>query len=465
MTQQNNTTADLPFRMERDEFVPSKRYYDEKFFELEKEHLWPHVWQMACRLEEIPNVGDWVEYQNLDKSVIVVRTNSGVKAFNNACRHRGVKLASDRGNCGVKGFICPFHGWRWNSDGDNTFVFARQIFSEEVLKQEDIDLVPVRVEEWGGCAFINHDDNAPSLRDSLGSVTRRMESRNVDQLKVEWWESAVLPCNWKLAMEAFMEGYHVMRTHPQLYVLTEPDFSFSRDTGPSGPDQTSNNSTSAKELAEKAIGFAKRLRSGMAGMVADYEGEVAESMADIDLPQGSTLEMTQMFYGMLHQKIKERGEELGLPMFDINAVAVDPGYHNVEFMFPHYFLLPHFSAMASYRIRPLTPETCLFEIWSLRFYAESEERPTLSTPVPKAHDDPAFPEIPMQDYSNLPLQQLGLHAGGFDNMRLSKDYEGLISIYHRLIDGYLTKADPDLLLKAQNEVNQGYDTPIRDIGL
>ena len=114
-----------PFMVSHPRRVPASRYYSEEFFELEREHVWPHVWQMACRLEEIPDVGDWVEYRNLDKSVIVVRTASGIKAFHNACRHRGVQLASGHGNCSVNGFVCPFHGWRWNMDGENTFVFVQ----------------------------------------------------------------------------------------------------------------------------------------------------------------------------------------------------------------------------------------------------------------------------------------------------------------------------------------------------
>ena len=72
--------------------IPAKRYYDEDFFRLEKEKLWPHVWQMACRLEEIPELGDYVEYRNLDKSVIVVRTKNGVKAFHNEGRDRSRAL-------------------------------------------------------------------------------------------------------------------------------------------------------------------------------------------------------------------------------------------------------------------------------------------------------------------------------------------------------------------------------------
>ncbi len=84
---------DFPFPVTDPERIPTPRYFDEGFYKAEVEHLWPHVWQMACRLEQIENVGDWVEYSNLGKSVIVVRTKDGVKAFHNACRHRGVPLA------------------------------------------------------------------------------------------------------------------------------------------------------------------------------------------------------------------------------------------------------------------------------------------------------------------------------------------------------------------------------------
>src|SRR5262245_25685051 len=155
----------VPFRVTDPERIPAQRYFDEEFFNLERERLWPHVWQMACRLEQISEVGDWIEYQNLGKSVIVVRTEDGVKAFHNACRHRGVPIAGGKGNghgnCKSSGFVCPFHGWRFNMDGENTFVYGKQLFSERQLDPDDINLIPCRVETWGGCAFINFDDDAP----------------------------------------------------------------------------------------------------------------------------------------------------------------------------------------------------------------------------------------------------------------------------------------------------------------
>jgi len=454
--------ADVPFLIEDPEFIPSRRYYDEAFFKLENERLWPHVWQMACRLEEIPNVGDWVEYTLLDQSIIVVRTKEGVKAFHNACRHRGVKFASGGGNCEVQGFNCPFHGWRWNIDGRNTFIYERRYFSEEALTREDVNLLPCRVELWGGCAFINFDDQAPPLRESLGSLADRLEAHSVDKLKVDWWHSAVLPVNWKLAMEAFMEGYHVMRTHPQLHVLTPPGMGLYGSEGAS-TKAPPGRVKSARDYVDLIIEFMRSLHTGMAGMIDPREMAIIEGLRDIELPEDLAL-APQAFFGRANEEITRQGREQGIPTPDLNAVAVTHPISAVEYIFPHYFLLPFFSAMSSYRVRPLTPETCLFEIWALSLHPDDEIRETPKAPAPKSHDDPSFPEIPQQDYSNLPLQQLGLHSQGFDYMRLSKDVEGMISNYQRLIDGYLTGLDPAKLTKATQVVCSGYDSPIRDLG-
>src|SRR4051794_13973983 len=87
----------VPYAMEFADRVPKRRYYDAEFYELEAELLWPRVWQMACRLEEIPQVGDFVEYEFLDQSTIVLRIDdTDVRAFQNACRHRGVKVIEGR---------------------------------------------------------------------------------------------------------------------------------------------------------------------------------------------------------------------------------------------------------------------------------------------------------------------------------------------------------------------------------
>ncbi len=89
----------VPYAMESPDRVRKERYYDPDFYAMEVEQLWPRVWQMACRLEEIPQPRDFVEYEFLDQSVVVVRTDDmGVTAFQNACRHRGVKVVVGQWN-------------------------------------------------------------------------------------------------------------------------------------------------------------------------------------------------------------------------------------------------------------------------------------------------------------------------------------------------------------------------------
>jgi phenylpropionate dioxygenase-like ring-hydroxylating dioxygenase large terminal subunit len=450
----------VPFRITDPERIPSARYYDETFYRLECEHLWSRVWQMACRLEEIPEVGDWVEYKILDKSVIVVRAKSGVKAFHNACRHRGVQLASGHGSCEVQGFTCPFHGWRWNIEGQNTFVYARHLFSEDMLKAAEINLVPCRVELWGGSAFINFDDAAPPLADCVKPLAERLDPRNVDKLKVEWWTSTVLPVNWKLAMEAFMEGYHVMRTHPQLHEAGLPGFDMYAGSAPGAPTPSMGKMTS-REVAEMAISYNNILSEGMAGMVHANDVAVAHRLKEtVQLPEDPQAGFME-FMRLWNDAVTQDGKARGAPMPDLNAIGpVSP----VQFIFPHYFLLPMFGNMSSYRIRPLGPESCLFEIWSLVLFPEDEVRARPVAPEPIPYDDPRFPAIPNQDYSNLPLQQLGLHAKGFEFMRLSKAVEGMISNYQRTIDGFLGGLPNEKLVPAIQAASADFDAPIKEIG-
>src|SRR5262249_14073346 len=133
------TALDVPFAIGTPDRIPKQRYYDADFFAMEAEALWRRVWQMACRLEEIPAPHDFVEYEILDQSVIVVRTEDlGVLAFQNSCRHRGVRIAEGAGNC-ERGFVCPFHGWCYAPDGKNTFVPRANAFSEHNLRGVDID--------------------------------------------------------------------------------------------------------------------------------------------------------------------------------------------------------------------------------------------------------------------------------------------------------------------------------------
>ena len=97
------------------DLAPS-RYFDPEFHRLEVERVWGRTWQMACREEQIPEVGACVVYEVADWSLIVVRTAPDeIRAYHNSCLHRGTQLRTSPGR--VKNFRCPYHGFTWSLDG------------------------------------------------------------------------------------------------------------------------------------------------------------------------------------------------------------------------------------------------------------------------------------------------------------------------------------------------------------
>jgi Rieske [2Fe-2S] domain len=90
--------------------VPNDNYVSREFALQERENLWPRVWQVACREEDIPNPGDYVVYDVADETIVVVRRPGGViKAFHNVCPHRGRQIMEGCGH--AVNFRCGYHNW------------------------------------------------------------------------------------------------------------------------------------------------------------------------------------------------------------------------------------------------------------------------------------------------------------------------------------------------------------------
>jgi nitrite reductase/ring-hydroxylating ferredoxin subunit len=134
------------------------RYIDPAFQQLEYERLWSRVWQVAARVDEIPEAGDYTTYEIGDQSVLLVRVDpSTVKAYYNVCPHRGTALAEGCGAFHDARIICPFHGWRWDITGKNQFVLERQEFRGGQLRDSDVALKEVKsvVEIYSAHAWSN----------------------------------------------------------------------------------------------------------------------------------------------------------------------------------------------------------------------------------------------------------------------------------------------------------------------
>jgi phenylpropionate dioxygenase-like ring-hydroxylating dioxygenase large terminal subunit len=450
------TPLPVPWAVEAVDRIPKQRYYDPDFYALENESLWPRVWQMACRLEELPAPGDFVEYEILDQSIIVVRVDADhVRAYYNSCRHRGMKLVEGSGS--RRSFVCPFHGWCWGLDGKNTFVLRPGAFDEGNLDAGDLELASVRCELWGGCAWINLDDGAAPLRDCLEPMASKYDEWKIGALRTEWWKSCLLPVNWKLATAAFMEGYHVPQTHPQLMPS-------SRKAEPSSGASEATGDVAVHPLIETSLHLMRTLGSGMGGMTHDNDIRIAEGLQHMSLPDDPR-EARAAWQSAVNDAVTTWHRNRGCDFPDLNDLDRRGVIDAIGFGFPHFFILPQYSSASSYRIRPLGPEQTLFEIWSLTRFPDDQSQGRPTPPVPLAPDDPSWPMIPAQDFSNLPKQQKGLHANGFQFMRLSTQIEGLISNFERVIDGFLAGLPDERLIPAIQKTNTTIDVPVADLGL
>ncbi|WP_250961736.1 aromatic ring-hydroxylating dioxygenase subunit alpha [Pseudomonas sp. CG7] len=206
-------TAPQPIRVD---FVPHGPYISPQFLQLENERMWPKVWQVACRLEEIPHVGDYVTFDVIGESIIVTRlTGDKIKAYYNVCQHRGRRLTSGCGH--ATKFHCAFHGWQWNLDGSLLRILDEEDWAGcPSMAKEDLALKEVLVDTWGGFVFINMDPQAEPLAKYLAPVPEFTDCFEFEKMRYRWYKSIRLPCNWKVALEAFNEGYHVAATHPQI---------------------------------------------------------------------------------------------------------------------------------------------------------------------------------------------------------------------------------------------------------
>ncbi len=190
--------------------IPYDRYIDPKFVDLEVEHIWKKQWQVACREEDIPNVGDRINYDIVDLSFLIVRSGPNeFKAFYNTCRHRGRKLCEAKTN--ASSIRCAFHGWSYGLDGKLEWVPYEQDFPH--VDSKHYSLVPVQVATWGGNIFINPDPKAPPLAQALGPLLDHFKDDPMEERYTFARMIVEIGCNWKAAQEAFMEGYHLLETH------------------------------------------------------------------------------------------------------------------------------------------------------------------------------------------------------------------------------------------------------------
>jgi choline monooxygenase len=199
---------------------PASWYTDPEMLNLEREKIFRTTWQYAASLDLLRLPGNYAAVDVVGMPVILTRGQDGVlRAFHNVCRHRAGVVAHGCGN--RKSLQCQYHGWLYGLDGK--LKNAPEFDGVENFNKDDFGLIPVRVETWGGYAFVNIDGSAPPLLEVLGKIPEETSGFDFNELRKVERRDYVINCNWKVYIDNYLEGYHIPIAHPGLFKEVDYD--------------------------------------------------------------------------------------------------------------------------------------------------------------------------------------------------------------------------------------------------
>ena len=413
-------------------------YISRDYLEAERAKLWRSHWLQAGRVEDIPNVGDYITYDILDDSVIITRNAPGsIVAFHNVCPHRGRKLIDTpkgqrnaRGN--RKAIICGFHAWTFNLDGKCTYI-EHQDDWQGALDEPRTSLGKVAVDTWGGFLWVNLDSSAGPLRDYLEPAATMLDPYALQNMRYRWRKWVIFECNWKVAMEAFCETYHVSATHPEFSAFGQFR-GWARNQG----RHTNIGYEAPKGLEEDAgkmrVGTGEDPRLSTAEM-QNYTWEAAntnttETLVAVanrlkdELPEGTpAAEVSAYWIRTAREEDAARG---------VIWPSVDP-QHTAQAgtawqIFPNQQIGHAVQNMLCYQARPYgdDPNMCIFEAAVYQLYPEGEAPATDWEYT--APDD--WPPVLQQDFRNMAAVQQGMKNSGWRGAQPNPYMERTVASLH-----------------------------------
>ena len=408
------------------------RYLSQEWHDREVEHVWRKVWQMACRLEEIPAVGDHIVYEVANESVIVVRTGLAthdITAYINSCLHRGTQLRTEGGN--IHRFRCPFHGFTWDLNGDLVHIPNSWDFPDIV--PQDFCLPTAKTAFWGGFVFVNFDDDCEPFDSYIEVLDREFQDFPLDQR----WKAAhvekVMPCNWKLALEAFIESYHIGVTHPQTAAYVA-DANTQYDIFPDS----------------RHVNRMITLEGMPSPNLRDVPAEETIRKMQRDVPFHGGTPIVPQEGDRVRELLAERArEKLGASArADMSNLSTSETLDAIEyFLFPNLVPWGGQGVPICYRFRPNgnDPHTSIMEIMLL-FAHPDEGSPPPPAPIVKLGLDDSWSDtdalggagmVVDQDTENLIRIQRGLRANKRRTVTLAAYQESRIRHFHETLDHYL----------------------------
>jgi len=198
------------------------RFVDPERFEKERQAFFLNRTQLLAFTADVPEPGDYYATEVAGRPILIVRGKDGVvRAFLNACRHRGVQLAEGCGK--ARAFVCPYHAWTFGLDGELVGVPGRAAF-DDLLKDRDLIQLPCK-EEIGFILVHPQPDGDVDVDAFFGPIKDHLAGYHYENMRLVKEFKTVARINWKHAVDGGVEGYHVPFLHTETVApMTLPQF-------------------------------------------------------------------------------------------------------------------------------------------------------------------------------------------------------------------------------------------------
>ncbi|MEM9893720.1 MAG: aromatic ring-hydroxylating dioxygenase subunit alpha [Actinomycetota bacterium] len=434
------TRAKAPEPPLTDNPITGDRYHSAEFARREWECLWPRVWQVAGRVDQLAEPGDYLTYEIGRDSILCVKGDDGrVRAFYNVCQHRGNRLVqSETGTLAGPGaeFQCAYHGWRFGTDGRLNWAYDDDDFPQG-NPCGTRNLVELPSDTWAGFIWFNMDPECDDLRTWLDPVADHLDAYRMEDMKRTSWVTVTGEWNWKCVQDNFNESYHLPFVHPQtLPAMNEHHSGCQFDLYPSGHARMlMPGGGPGPQYRGKPERTFKSLRQDLAFWELD-----PEPYRD-DLPE---LRLA------LQRRKRELGPDKGYDFSSYSDEQLTDNYHYTVFPNLSFSMKPDGCIWLRGTPHPDDPELCIFDMWYLTLFPEGAteyyanyQREWVSIDHQVEHQVGLAGEVSCghgidQDVAVWKSQQQGLRSRGYRGEYLPWQ-ERRIKYFHDNVDRHLAR--------------------------
>ncbi len=302
--------------------IPAPWYTDRSIFALEQQTVFTNSWQVAGRLEQVRQPGQYFTTEVALEPIVIVRGSDGeLRAFFNVCRHHAAAVMTEAEGCATQ-MRCPYHGWTYSLEGElkGTPDFSGVCNFDRTAN----GLVPVEIATWEQWVLVrlkakqnpSLDNSNPSLTQFLGTdLIHQMETLGLAE--VHWVERRcyVLNCNWKVFVDNYLDGgYHIPHLHRGLDSVLD----YSRYTIENGANFCLQSSPIVSPESNHEV---RAVRTGQRALYywlyPNFMMNYYEGVLDTNLVRPIAIDRTQVVFDFYFADVSDAARERNLASIDV----------------------------------------------------------------------------------------------------------------------------------------------------